>query len=222
MARLPVAVVLLTIGALAGALVNNHRLEGQASSPPVYPKELTSYREVVKRVLPAVVSVQAWSKGTPKNRPSGQRRRSPNLPEGIPPEFRRFFQDQDGFEMPQQQSPRHAFGSGFIIDPKGTIVTNYHVVAGADRVEIELKDGKTFTSADIKGDQKNDLAVIHVKATSPLPYLEMGDSDAMEIGDRVLAVGAPFGLTGSVTTGIVSAKGRSGLSGRSVVYEDYL
>ncbi len=227
MARLPVALVLLAVGGVGGALVMNHNLQGQPPSTPVFPKELTSYRDVVKQVLPAVVSVEAWPNQMARNKPSAQRRR-PNFgpTPGIPDEFRKFFEDQDGFqfEMPQPSSPsRHSFGSGFIIDPKGVILTNYHVVAGAGRVEIQLKDGRTYSSTDIKGDAKNDLAVVRIKANSRLPYLALGDSDAMEIGDRVLAVGAPFGLAGSVTTGIVSAKGRSGLGNRDQpVYEDYL
>ena len=110
---------------------------------------------------------------------------------------------------PREDSPELAFGSGFLIDPKGVILTNYHVVDGADQVIVELKDGRKFTSKDIHGDPKTDLAIVRIEDAKPLPYLELGDSGAMEIGDRVLAVGAPFGLTGSVTAGIISAKGRN-------------
>src|SRR5205807_2344271 len=123
---------------------------------------------------------------------------------------------------PEDFVPQQSFGSGFIIDPKGVVLTNFHVVDGADRVEISLKDGRKFFSKEIKGDRKNDLAIVRFTPGSPLPYLQLGDSDAMEIGDRVLAVGAPFGLAGSVTAGIVSAKGRDGLSPERAVYEDYL
>ena len=84
-------------------------------------------------------------------------------------------------------SPVHGFGSGFIIDPKGVILTNYHVVAGADTVEVTLNDGRKFTSKDIKTDPKTDLAIVRLDAKANLPFLEMGDSDQMEIGDRVLA-----------------------------------
>jgi serine protease Do len=171
-----------------------------------------------------VVSIDARSRPAAKRDTQQPQRRRPRI-ETFPPEnpedlFRRFFD-----ELPDRdtdQLPRQSFGSGFIIDPKGVILTNYHVVDGADHAEIELKDGRKFTSKDIKGDKKNDLAIIRVNSQSPLPYLELGDSDAMEIGDRVLAVGAPFHLTGSVTAGIVSAKGRSGLNPQRVVYEDYL
>src|SRR5207244_7605565 len=104
--------------------------------------------------------------------------------------------------------------------PKGVILTNYHVVGGADSVEIELRDGRKFTSKDIHGDRLNDLAIVRIRTSEPLPYLELGDSDKMEIGDRVLAAGAPFGLTGSVSAGIVSAKGRDRLGMN--MYEDFI
>ncbi|HLN31443.1 MAG TPA: trypsin-like peptidase domain-containing protein [Gemmataceae bacterium] len=225
MARLPVALLLLTVGGLGGAFIMNHALQGQAPIPLVFPRELTSYGEVVKRVLPAVVSVEAFSNANSKAKQSTQRRR-PNtgsMP-GIPEELRNFlegFDDGQQFEE-NEVMPRHSFGSGFIIDPKGVVLTNYHVVAGAARVQIQLKDGRTISSTDFKTDRKNDLAIVHIKSSTPLPHLELGDSDAMEIGDRVLAVGAPFGLTGSVTAGIVSAKGRTGLNREGSVYEDYV
>jgi serine protease Do len=99
------------------------------------------------------------------------------------------------------------------------IVTNHHVVAGADEVMVELADGRKFVSKDIKSDPKTDLAIIRVQTKESLPHLTFGDSSAMEIGDRVLAVGAPFGLAGSVTSGIISAKGRSL---HLNMYEDFL
>src|SRR5579872_7058192 len=98
------------------------------------------------------------------------------------------------------------FGSGFIVDPTGIIVTNNHVVRDTAVVEVTLNNGQKFTSKDIRRDPKADLAVIKIESKDPLPFLEFGDSAAMEVGDQVLAVGAPFGLTGSVTSGIVSGK----------------
>ena len=111
------------------------------------------------------------------------------------------------------------FGSGFIVDPQGVILTNYHVVDGADQVEVTLTDGRKFTSDNIKSDERTDIAIVRIKADVPLPFLPFGDSNAMEIGDRVLAVGAPFGLAGSVTHGIISAKGRDLKLNR---YDDFL
>src|SRR5438270_712773 len=117
MARWPVALTLLIVGGLGGALLTNSGLEGQAPAPAVYPKELTSYRDVVKRVLPAVVSVESSSRPMTKAKQSGPRRqRAPRaeLPPGIPEQFRKFFEDMDGSEgeIPQDSNPRHAFGSG--------------------------------------------------------------------------------------------------------------
>jgi serine protease Do len=204
-------------GFLAGPLLSLG--QGQAPAAAV-PKELNSYRDVVKKVLPAVVSIEAKAKPN-KAVKQGQplpRRRA--VPEGfdVPEEFRRFLEEGQG-DMPNP-SPQLGFGSGFIVDPKGVIVTNHHVVAGADELEVTLPDGRKFTTKDFVSDQKTDLAVIRVSTKVDLPYLEFGDSDQMEIGDRVLAVGAPFGLTGSVTAGIISAKGRNGLSMN--MYEDFL
>src|SRR5262249_5097508 len=111
----------------------------------------------------------------------------------------------------QEELPPEAnvgFGSGFLVDASGIILTNNEVVDGADQVEVALTDGRKFTSSDIKTDRNTDLAIVRIKADKPLPYLRFGDSSQAEIGDRVLAVGAPFGLTGSVTHGIISAKGR--------------
>jgi serine protease Do len=104
------------------------------------------------------------------------------------------------------------FGSGVLIDPAGFLLTTHHVVADTAAVTVTLHDGRVFTSKDIRRDPKSDLAVIKVEAPGPLPFLEFGDSDAMEVGDRVLALGAPFGLTGSVTQGVVSAKSRRNLN----------
>ncbi len=166
------------------------------------PRELTSYRDVVKRVLPAVVSIETRAKNKGRYAqwailstiPSASRPASPN---------------------------RLGFGSGFFVDPSGVVVTNFHVVEGADSAVVLLQDGRKFTSKNIRTDRRTDLAdpSLDVK-DARFPVLELGDSDAMEIGDRVLAVGAPFGLTGTVTHGIVSAKGRNGL--QMNMYEDFI
>lgn len=103
------------------------------------------------------------------------------------------------------------FGSGVLIDASGVILTNNHVVNDLDAVDVTLTDGRKFTTADIRRDPKSDIALIKIETKEPLPFLEFGDSDQMEVGDRVLAVGAPFGLTGSVSSGIVSARGRTNL-----------
>jgi serine protease Do len=218
--RVFTAAVALLVGLVAGSFVAGSLLQGQPSAPAI-PRELTSYREIVKKVLPAVVSIEARAKPAVREKQPAPRRR-PRIDDSlIPEEFRRFFEEFDRlpFDMPEMP-PQAGFGSGFIIDPKGVVLTNNHVVEGADQVEVQLHDGRKFTSREIFTDPKTDLAIVKISASAPLPYLELGDSDAMAIGDRVLAVGAPFGLVGSVTHGIISGKGRNGLN--MTMYEDYL
>jgi serine protease Do len=183
---------------------------------------MTSYRDVVKKVLPAVVMIESKAKPAAKKPTAKRRGPSPSDDPRVPEEFRKFFEElgrgpsDDSDDSP---NPNFGLGSGFVVDPKGVILTNHHVVDGAGVVEVNFKDGTKYTTSDIKTDPKTDLAIVRIDAKTPLPYLEMGDSDAMEIGDRVLAVGAPFGLTSSVTAGIISAKGRSL---RMNMYEDFL
>jgi serine protease Do len=232
MKRFVFALTLFVGGLLVGTLILGQYLQGQVArtaggtaKAPVYPKELTSYREVVKRVLPAVVSIEAQVKPRVRNlSKSPAPRRLPFDESQVPEEFRKFFKDFGSrnfeFEIPDQ-IPRTGFGSGFIVDPKGVILTNNHVVDGASQLVIRLHDGTRFVSKDVRTDRKTDLAIVRIDTQGKsLPSLELGDSDAMEIGDRVLAVGAPYRLTGTVTSGIVSAKGRNGL--HMNMYEDFL
>jgi serine protease Do len=228
MKRWSLALVCVAAVALSGTYFVGSRLLSQQPPPAVMLKELYSYRDIVKRVLPAVVSIEAEAKVKPKNKLKAPgNKRMPRFDDPrIPEEFRKFFEDFGGpsgpFDQMPDESPRLGFGSGFLIDAKGVILTNWHVVDGADHVTVHLKDGRKFTSRDIKGDRKTDLAIVRIdpKDQGPLPFLDLGDSEAMEIGDRVLAVGAPFGLTGTVTQGIVSAKGRNGL--QMNMYEDFI
>jgi serine protease Do len=182
-------------------------------------REYGSYRHLVQRVLPAVVTVEATS------RPRITRAKLPGTGDGpsmpqLPEEFRKKLEEFQGQPFEPRQTPApHAFGSGVIVDPKGIVLTNDHVVRNADRVQITLQDGRKFTSHDIKRDPKTDLAIVRISAKESLPCLELGDSDATEIGDRVLAIGAPLGLAGTVTTGIISAKGRDV---HLNMYEDFL
>jgi serine protease Do len=207
----------LVIGGLFGGYLAGSMLHGQSTPPPAstnIPKELTSYRDVVKSVLPAVVSIQGEVKRKPstaRQRPRGDDESNDEGPDAEEM-LRRFLE-------PRDDTPRPGFGSGFVIDPKGVILTNYHVVNGADQVEVHLQDGRIFSSSDVKLDKKTDLAIVRINVKEPLPYLALGDSDAMEIGDRVLAIGAPFRLAGTVTSGIISAKNRSL---QVNMYEDFI
>ncbi len=174
------------------------------------PANLTqnSYADVVSRVSPAVVTVRS----TQRNRPSQQ------FPFMDDPFFRDFFGDR----MPQQQPPRRAegLGSGVIVSQDGFILTNHHVVDGALEIRVELTDNRVFTAKLIGSDQPSDLAVLKIDATS-MPVLGLGNSDQVRVGDVVLAVGNPLGIGQTVTSGIISAKGRAtGLSDGS--FEDFL
>jgi S1-C subfamily serine protease len=224
--------VCLVVAVLIGVIAGGSFLTGQVHKPAAAPHEMTSYRDVVKNVLPAVVSIERRFKPLAHNKPS----HSVQPPEihkffkqfsapgfsgnEFPEELRKFFEEFPNQPHLMPETPRqHGFGSGFLIDPQGVIVTNHHVVAGADEVLVELRDGRKFVSKNIHGDAKTDLAIVRIDTKEALPYLKFGDSSAMEIGDRVLAVGAPFGLTGTVTSGIVSAKGRNI---HLNMYEDFL
>jgi serine protease Do len=128
--------------------------------------------------------------------------------------FERFFGD-----LPQRDYVQRSLGSGFIIDKEGYIITNNHVIEGASEIRVRLSTEKEF-EAEVKGrDSKVDLALIKIKSGKDLPFVELGDSDKLEIGEWVMAVGNPFGLSHTVTVGIVSAKGRVIGSGP---YDDFI
>jgi serine protease Do len=176
-----------------------------------------TFANLAKQVSGAVVNISAekivknqmqemFGQG-PKRPKQGPAPEMPFGPEGAPRDFRDFFDKFFG-EMPKSYKAR-SLGSGFIIDPKGYVVTNNHVVEGADKIKIILVGGKEY-QATVKGrDPKTDLALIQiVNPPAELPFLKLGDSDAIQVGDWVLAVGNPFGLGHTVTQGIISAKGR--------------
>ena len=190
---------------------------------------LPSFAPIVKQVLPAVVNISVTEQANAVlDDDSGDQDAGPNqgLPQGFPPSpfddfLRRFFQQQQqqgqGFSMPHGQTV--ALGSGFIIDPAGYIVTNNHVVDHADKVTVIFQDGTRHPAKVIGRDPKTDLALIKIDAKDPLPYVSWGDSSQAQIGDWVLAVGNPFGLGGTVSTGIISARSRDIHEGP---YDDFL
>ena len=106
------------------------------------------------------------------------------------------------------QGMTQGMGSGVIIDSSGVILTNNHVIDGGGTITVRLHDGREFTAAEVKGDPKTDLAVVRIQGAGPLTAARLGDSDKIQVGDWVLALGQPFGLEDTVTAGIISAKGR--------------
>lgn len=168
----------------------------EKTSPAVV--SLTSERTITREYP----SMQDWPFGEPFSDPFEFffRRRSPQQRSPQRQQPRRY------------REPRTAQGSGFIISADGYILTNNHMVEGAEKVEIELTDGRKFTAKIIGADSDSDVAVVKIIDDSDLPYLELADSDTLEVGEWVLAIGNPLGLSHTVTAGIVSAKGRSGFN----------
>jgi serine protease Do len=190
---------------------------GQPATAPVALIQQQSFAPLVKKVLPAVVNISVTEKSDAEQM-SGQENvvPFPDFPNSPFNQFLRRFFNQQGqggerhfFEFPGGQVKRIALGSGFIVDPRGYVVTNNHVVGDAARVEVILQDHTKYRAKIIGRDPKTDLAVLKIDAGKPLPYVTFGNSSAAQIGDWVMAVGNPFGLGGTVTTGIISARGRN-------------
>jgi len=167
-----------------------------------------AFASIAEKTSPAVIRLEAERTVT-RDYPSMR-----NMPFGDPfsDPFEFFFRrrsPQQRQQPRQYREPRTAQGSGFIISADGYILTNNHMVEGSEKVNVELTDGRKFTAKIIGTDSDSDVAVIKIDA-SDLAYLELADSDALEVGEWVLAIGNPLGLSHTVTAGIVSAKGRSG------------
>jgi serine protease Do len=179
---------MLAVGAFLIAAVVAQPGPSRAAGPD-------SFAPVVRRVLPAVVNIRV-TETIPSQDPFAD----------LPPELRQFFRQN----LPRQREHEHmqGAGAGFIVDPSGVIVTNDHVVGHADTILVDLADGRELHARLLGADELTDLAVIKVNAPAPLPYVGWGDSRTLEVGDWVIAGGNPFGLGGSITAGIVSARGR--------------
>lgn len=174
-----------------------------------------SFADLAERLSPAVVNISTTSTVAAPERPRG-----PNLPENSP--FRELFPELFGEHGPQQMPnrPRQSLGSGFVISADGYIVTNNHVIEGADEIKANFADGRSMTATLIGTDPKTDIALLKIEGENiDLPFVEFGDSEAIRVGDWVLAIGNPFGLGGSVSAGIISARNRDINAGP---YDDFL
>ncbi|EOI3502677.1 serine endoprotease DegQ [Cronobacter dublinensis] len=167
-------------------------LPSQVPGQPAVP----SLAPMLEKVLPAVVSVQVQGTAVQEQR--------------VPEELKKYF----GESMPEQQAqPFEGLGSGVIIDAaKGYVLTNNHVINHAEKISVQLNDGREFEAKLIGGDDQSDIALIQLQNASNLTQIQVADSDKLRVGDFVVAVGNPFGLGQTVTSGIVSALGRSGLN----------
>ncbi|MGE5254171.1 MAG: trypsin-like peptidase domain-containing protein, partial [Planctomycetaceae bacterium] len=170
----------------------------------------TAIVQVAKQSIPAVVAIEVTERKEVVNPFYGFEQ---------DPFFRRFFNVP---KMPRKfKQEMKGLGSGIIIDPKGHIVTNYHVAGGASQLKVFLSDGSQYPAKLVGGDPKTDLAVIQISAKGNLPYLSFGDSDKLEVGEWVVSIGAPRALENTVTQGIISAKHRQGVVDPSS-YQDFL
>lgn len=224
-----VAFVLITVGIVIGIVVASDMgwLPNGSAGPEPTPSPLVrpvatapqlpmaggngkNFVEIAKSVKPAVVNIAATRTG-----------KAGESPQGSPfddPFFRRFFGDEFKRDMPKERKERGQ-GSGVIVDPSGVIITNNHVVNKADDIRVVLSDKREFKAKLIGTDSKTDIAVIKIEATGLSP-IAWADSDQLEVGEFVLAVGSPFGLTQTVTMGIVSAVGRASMG--IAEYEDFI
>lgn len=220
--RRQIAVIALALAGTAGVAWSASALNGNASvSVKVDEKPVasakgpmaTSYAPVVKQVAPAVVKVLVTERA--KNIPADDL-----APFFNSPGFREFFGDQFGRSRrgTLRQPPQEGLGSGVIVSGDGYILTNSHVVRGADTIKVTLGDGRELTAKVVGSDPQSDLAVIKVDAKS-LPAITFADSDKLEVGDLVLAIGNPFGIGQTVTSGMVSGLGRATLG---LDYEDFI
>ncbi|MBN8262034.1 MAG: Do family serine endopeptidase [Xanthomonadales bacterium] len=204
------AALAIAAGGAAGWYSSAHAQSQAAAPAPELVAGLPDFTLLVDRVGPAVVSVEAEAGGKPA---ATAQRTQPELPddEEVPEFFRRFF--GPGMPMPGMPDggarPRGVSqGTGFIISADGYVLTNHHVVEGADTVRIRLADRREFTAKVVGSDEQSDVALLKIAATG-LPTLRIGDSKSLKSGQWVVAIGSPFGLDHSVTAGIVSAVGRA-------------
>ena len=235
----------LSCAVVSGILGNAGGAWAQASEPePTLPVEETSqggsattraaheaammpgFAALVERLLPAVVNISVSSVIHPDDhQPDGPDGSTPSGPQSSPfppgSPLEKFFHDylhrRHGDGKPTRQV--QALGSGFIIDPSGVVVTNNHVIDNAQQVSVTLSDGTEYPARIVGRDSKEDLAVLQVKADRPLPSVPLGHSDEARIGDWVLAIGNPFGLSGTVTAGIISSRKRNVDHG---LYDDFI
>jgi serine protease Do len=226
--RLAVALALSTALATTLATVPASALDTGQAPTQIAARQMrpSSFADLAKRLKPAVVYVEAIHSLSAKAESQGKGEF------GLPPFaqnapfrdfFRRFFgPDADGafkWPRPPKSGARIAAGSGFFIDGSGHIVTNNHVIDDADKIIVRTTDGKRYVAKLVGRDTKTDLALLKISGDHEFPHVAWGNSDQTQVGDWILAIGNPFGLGGTVTAGIVSARGRDIRSGP---YDDYL
>ena len=185
------AIALVLAGAFSINLVNKARAD--EPMPSVY--DPLAIARIAEKLAPSVVSIETVTKSSAQGKNPFDT-----------PEFRRFFGLPD---EPQEQNPSKGYGSGFIVDERGFIITNYHVVQNAESIEVKLLGGKKSYPAEfLDGDPEIDIAVLKINSDQKLTAAPIGSSEATKVGEWVVAIGNPLGMSHTVTVGVVSAKGR--------------
>jgi serine protease Do len=219
-ARIPTATIFIVIGLIIGVIISsniNLLTEGYTEDIKISKESIDALTkineamsEVTSAVKPAIVNISSTKTFEARDFPS---------PFFNDPFFRDFFGNQfRNFQQPKERK-QSGLGSGVIVAKDGYILTNNHVVKGADEIKVKLSDKREFKGKIVGTDQKTDLAVIKIAADN-LPVIKLGDSDNLKVGETVIAVGNPFGLNQTVTSGIVSAKGRADVG--IADYEDFI
>lgn len=193
--RIPGMFLRVLISTVFGLLITIGAASGQSQLPNSDQQIRLSYAPLVKKIAPAVVNVFATHKIEQRSPFAGD------------PFFEQFF-GRRGFGRPRKRN-QNSLGSGVIVDRGGIVITNHHVIKNADKVKVVLSDGREFESEIILKDEKADLAILRIKSDEDFPTIPIGDSDDLEVGDLILAVGNPFGVGQTVTSGIISALARS-------------
>ncbi len=206
------------LGLVSGILLTSLGLGSTSSEARPAPE---SFADIVEKIAPAVVNISTSKALATGEQGGGEQFPFPQPPPGSPFEdfFREFF-DRD--RSPEQQSPRRtsSLGSGFVVDPAGYVVTNNHVIAEADEIQVVFGDESTYEAELIGKDPKTDLALLKIKDPDrEFPSVDFADSDAVRVGDWMIAIGNPFGLGNTVTAGIISARSRDIRAGP---YDDFL
>ena len=215
------AIMVVGLGAFAllpparQAIATHDPVQIAANAPVRAPRMLDaspfSFADLVERVSPAVVTIRSETMSTGSSEDN-------EAPENLPAPFRDLFNQ---FNKAQPQAPHKEIsaGSGFIISKDGLIVTNNHVIDASKKITVELPDKRSFTATLVGTDPATDIALLRIKSEKPLPTVEFGNDRALRVGDWVVAVGNPFGLSNSVTAGIVSSIGRDIGAGN---YNDFI
>ena len=209
--------IFITIALVAGMMVIDHHFIGPLADAESteYFNAPASFNQLAEMASPAVVNIRTVKTikgGGPVFRQFQRDPRGENSP------FKEFFERYFGEDM-QREFKQPSLGSGFIIDETGFVVTNNHVIEDADQIKVKLKDEHEFDAKIVGRDPNTDIALLKIESGQKLPTIKLGDSDALKVGQWVVAIGSPFGLEHTVTAGIVSAKGRVIGSGP---YDDFI